>query len=92
MNTRKDVDEAFQSDATPDRKWPRGVREITFDETSRLGVDNDGNLYWDGKLIEIRKVIDLNWWQNIIAAATASGVLLSGISALLRLAFERGWL
>ena len=64
-----------QSDGAPHATWPQDVRSISMDGMDHLGVGNDGALYWDGKLIEIRKSFDLNWWQILLAGITAVSAL-----------------
>jgi hypothetical protein len=38
-------------------RWPPGVRGIGTEEMDCLGVDRRGNLYWDGKPVEVRRRI-----------------------------------
>jgi hypothetical protein len=33
--------------------WPSGVRPIGMEEIDCVGVDRLGNLYWDGKPVEV---------------------------------------
>ena len=63
-------------------KWPSHVEEIGIGHIGYLGIDSKGNLYWDGKPIEVRKTFDLRWWQIALAVMTALGAFLSGIVAL----------
>lgn len=46
-------------------KWEKHIHPISSDGTGLLGVDDDNNLYWDGKQIEIKKRVILSVWQNI---------------------------
>lgn len=64
-------------DATPPH-WPRGVRLISIDAFGRMGVDeNTGELYWDGKPVEMRRRLDLTrserWFALIVGAFTILG-------------------
>jgi hypothetical protein len=61
-------------------KWPTNVRPIAIGETSGLGIDPDGRLYWNGKPVEIiGRRLDLTKWQNFIAITVA---VFTGIAAL----------
>lgn len=51
--------------------WPAHVRGIGIDELDALGIDAERQLYWHGKPIEIRKSLQLTFWQNV-GAATVS--------------------
>jgi hypothetical protein len=50
--------------------WPPGVRTIGQDELDCLGVDRRGNLYWDGKPVEVRH-FSLTLWQKVGAVIIA---------------------
>jgi hypothetical protein len=56
--------------------WPPGIRQITINESGALGVDRNGDLYWHGKQVEIKRPIVLSRWQTIgaflISVATVS--------------------
>jgi hypothetical protein len=39
----------------PPAEWPEGVRPIALDGMALFGLDKDLALYWDGKLVEIKK-------------------------------------
>jgi hypothetical protein len=60
--------------------WPAGVREIGQDELNCLGIDLRGNLYWDGKPIEVRHFL-LTRWQKVGAVIVAVSALIGGIGA-----------
>lgn len=59
--------------------WPEKVKPIGLDGLEYLGVDRDGQLYWDGKLVDVGRRIDLSRWQiafgvaSLVAASIASG-------------------
>ena len=69
-----------QSDSEPMDGWPSGVRPISLDGLDRLCVGNDGSIYWDGKQIEVRRSVELTWWQRI-GAITVAGAAIIGASA-----------
>lgn len=69
------------TDADPST-WPDHVRMVSLQETTKLGVDVQGRLYWDGKLVEIRRTIELRKFERgvagFVAAVAFAGLLLSG--------------
>lgn len=53
--------------------WPVGVRSISLDGVSLLGVHEQTNrLYWDGREIEFKR-IELGLYERIIGAVVAIG-------------------
>jgi len=62
--------------------WPKGVRSIDWKSMARLGVSDDGLLYWDGKPIELRQRLALTWWQKIVALLTALAIIVGGLGGL----------
>src|SRR5690606_23637214 len=44
--------------------WPPGIRSISLGEADALGTDAKGELYWHGKPVEIRRPLDLTFWQK----------------------------
>jgi hypothetical protein len=69
--------------------WPAGVREIAMEEQDCLGIDRYGNLYWDGKPVEVRHswlTLWLTRWQQVAAVIVVGSVLVGGIGAA-----AQGW-
>src|SRR5262249_41142486 len=56
--------------------WPPGVREIDIEEQDCLGIDRYGNLYWDGRPIEVRYIL-LTPRQTVWAVIIAVSVLMA---------------
>lgn len=56
--------------------FPEGVRPITIDELSALGVeDATGKLYWGRHELEIKKIVSLRRFELFLACcATISAV------------------
>ncbi len=52
-------------------EWPKGVHPISWDGTALLGLDKNLTLYWDGKVVEVKKTVSLNLWQNVLANVAA---------------------
>src|SRR5215510_3109021 len=54
-------------------RWPPGVREIAMEEQDCLGIDRRGNLYWDGKPIEVSRRQIREYVSNRTCRSPASG-------------------
>jgi hypothetical protein len=74
-----------QSTASTKEGWPKNVRPISLDGMDRLGVSNDGKLFWDGRPIAIKKYFSLTFWQKLGAFLTVVGTFLSGVCELLKM-------
>lgn len=56
---------------------------ITLEQLDRLGVDESGKLYWDGKPVVTEEKISLQWWLNAAAISGAlSGVVLAVVEVI----------
>lgn len=62
--------------------WPKGVRSVSTDEQDALGVDAQGELYWHGKPIEIRRPLDLTRGQAVVAIVVAVATVFAAIGAV----------
>lgn len=51
------------------------VRTISLDELDRLGIDDQNNLYWDGKSIKTEEHLVLNRWVNVSVIVSAASTL-----------------
>ncbi|MCE8031914.1 hypothetical protein EKK97_10925 [Billgrantia tianxiuensis] len=48
-----------------------------------FGIDDDGQLYWNGKPVVTEKKVKLQWWVNCSAiAAAASTVIMAIVSVV----------
>src|SRR5215207_2404930 len=63
----------------------RNVHPVEMTDLSRLSIDQDGRLYWDGKPVEVRRRISMSRAQvvgaSIVAAFVVIGALASAIVA-----------
>jgi hypothetical protein len=62
-------------------------------DLSRLSIDNNGHLYWDGKPVEVRRRVALSGAQILAATIIGLFVILGGIGAAINgstAAFEWG--
>ncbi|MDH1232085.1 hypothetical protein N5C18_10805 [Stenotrophomonas sp. GD03930] len=48
-----------------------------------LGVDSDGNLYWDKKPIELKQRLTFSWWVNAAAILAAIATAVQAVVAVL---------
>ncbi|MEA3025092.1 MAG: hypothetical protein QOF91_377 [Alphaproteobacteria bacterium] len=76
----------------------RDVHMVDMTDLSRLSIDRDGRLYWDGKPVEIRRRISMSRAQvigaSIVAAFVAIGAIgsaIQGAAAARELACRLGW-
>jgi hypothetical protein len=76
----------------------RGVHPIGITDLSRLAIDNEGRLYWDGKPVEVRRRVTMSRAQIVGAAIVAVfvvigavGAALNGSAAALDWACRLGW-
>jgi len=63
------------SPMTPPAEWPDGVRPISIEGVSLLGIDPATNqLYWDGKQVVLRdRVVTLGGFERVLVALAAIG-------------------
>ena len=66
--------------------WPQGLRSISIEESDALATDAKGELYWHGKPVEIRRPLDLTWWQKAGAVIVATATVIAAIGAA-----AQGW-
>jgi hypothetical protein len=67
----------------PPTDWPTGVRPISLEGLSLLGIGPDNRLYWDGQPLKIERTISLDGWQTLLASVTAFGIAAGGFAALI---------
>jgi hypothetical protein len=82
-NTNAAEDSATESafDAEPAAASGRNVHTIGITDLSRLSIDNDGRLYWDGKPVEVRRRIMMSRPQIVGATFVAVFVVIGAIGA-----------
>jgi hypothetical protein len=62
----------------------RNVHPIGVADLSRLAIDNDGRLYWDGKPVEVRRRILMSRAQVIGAGVIGAFVAIGAIGAAIQ--------
>ncbi|HUF56446.1 MAG TPA: hypothetical protein VMM55_07785 [Thermohalobaculum sp.] len=87
----KETREAFDA-AVRGQELPPDTERIglTWDASKYMEFDREGNLYWAGKQLEVRKKLDLTWWQVAIAAITAFSALILAAVEVFRLFWDVG--
>lgn len=65
-----------------EKDWPPHVWCIGLDRLDLLGVDDEGDLYWDGKRVEVRKRLNLTMWQRVGAVVIAGSTLVAAAAAV----------
>jgi hypothetical protein len=87
-------------DPEPQEPEPQGrnVHPVDVTDLSRLSIDYDGRLYWDGKPVEVRRRISMSQAQvvgaSIVAPFVVIGALASaiqGVVAAREFACQFGW-
>jgi hypothetical protein len=46
--------------------WPNGVRPTLVPDLKRLGINDQNELFWDGRHVEIRRSLTLTRFQKFI--------------------------
>ena len=68
-----------------EEKWPPNVWYLGVDRLDLLGFDEDGQLYWDGEPVEIKKRLSLTFWEKVgavlITISAVAGAIAAGVSA-----------
>jgi hypothetical protein len=59
----------------------RNVHSIGITDLSRLSIDNDGRLYWDGKPVEVRRRISMSRAQVMGAIIVSAFVVIGAVGA-----------
>jgi hypothetical protein len=62
------------STMAPPPEWPAGVRPISIEGVTLIGIDPATNkLFWDGKEVVVRDRVRLGGWTNFLAILVAVG-------------------
>lgn len=64
--------------------WPLQVKPVYMDDLDHLGMDKEGNLYWQGKRLKTATTLDLTTWQAVLAGAAAIAAVLMALIEVLR--------
>jgi hypothetical protein len=59
----------------------RNVHGLAAADLTRLSIDNDGRLYWDGKPVEVRRRIQMSRAQVVGASVVAAFIVIGAVGA-----------
>jgi hypothetical protein len=79
------------ADAEAPAGWPRDVRPISFNGLTLFGIDGQRQLCWDGRPVEIKKLLRLTTWQRIGAVLVTLSAVAGATVQVWRFILERGW-
>jgi hypothetical protein len=65
------------ADADPPPEWPDGIRAISMKGLALFGLDEAGQLYWDGNRVLVRRRVTLGWFERVLATAAALAAVAS---------------
>jgi hypothetical protein len=76
----------------------RNVHPVDMTDLSRLSIDSDGRLYWDGKPVEVRRRVSMSRAQVVGASIVAAFVVIGAVASAVQgavaareLACRFGW-
>jgi hypothetical protein len=65
-------------------KKGRNIHPLATADLSRLSIDDDGRLYWDGKPVEVRRRIEMSRAQVVGASVVAAFVAIGAVGAIIQ--------
>jgi hypothetical protein len=68
----------------------RNVRAVSAMDLTRLSIDNDGRLYWDGKPVEVRRQLMMSRGQIVGAGLIAFFIVVAAIGSAIQAAATLG--
>jgi hypothetical protein len=68
----------------PARAEGRGIHPATAMDLTRLSIDNDGRLYWDGKPVEVRRRLMMSQQQVVGAGIIAFFIVVAAIGSAIQ--------
>ena len=76
----------------PEKIEGRNVHAVNTMDLTRLSIDNDGRLYWDGKPVEVRRRLAMSRGQVIGTSLIALFIVVGGLgSAIQATAVVHDW-
>jgi hypothetical protein len=64
--------------------WPEGVYTVSIDGLDHLGVDKEGLIYWDGRLIKMARKITLDTQERILAWIVAGATVVAAVATVVQ--------
>jgi hypothetical protein len=68
----------------PGKAEGRNVHAINAMDLTRLSIDNDGRLYWDGKPVEVRRRLMMSRSQAVGACIVAFFIVIAAIGSAIQ--------
>jgi hypothetical protein len=59
--------------------WPHGVKRVAVEDLRHLGINDNNELFWDGRRVEIRRPLVLTGFQKFVTAVVTIFAVLGGI-------------
>jgi hypothetical protein len=75
---------AAEPEAPAAAKKSRNIHPLAIADLSRLSIDDDGRLYWDGKPVEVRRRIEMSQAQVVGASVVAAFVAIGAVGAIIQ--------
>jgi hypothetical protein len=69
---------------TPGKAEGRNVHSVNAMDLTRLSIDNDGRLYWDGKPVEVRRQLMMSRGQAVGAGLVAFFIVIAAIGSAIQ--------
>ena len=69
---------------TLDKPDGHNVHAVNAMDLTRLSIDNDGRLYWDGKPVEVRRRLTMSRGQMLGSALVALFILVAAIGSAIQ--------
>lgn len=69
---------------SPEQAEGRNVHAVNAMDLTRLSIDNDGRLYWDGKPVEVRRRLMMSRGQILGVSLIAVFIVVGAISSVLQ--------
>jgi len=76
--------EKLEKVEAPETAEGRNVRAVNTMDLSRLSIDNDGRLYWDGKPVEVRRRLMMSRNRVVGASVIAFFILVAAIGSAIQ--------
>jgi hypothetical protein len=62
--------------------WPADVQPLSIEDLARLGINAKNELFWDGKVVEVRRALVLSRFQTVFAWIVSVFAILGGLGGL----------
>jgi hypothetical protein len=63
--------------------WPRDVSPISLEDLARLGINPANELFWDGKRVEVRRLLDLTRLQKTFAITVSIFAIFGAVGSFI---------